>query len=153
MRMTNDPFSLLWLLWVIISNYKQLQSYEHYAWPMLTPLLPVMDHTSHSKRLKFNTHTPWPVNHVHSFWQLMGLNKPQLAFTIHFAWPMTHVHPLWHLGVISRNYMPIESYEHYPWPMFTRCYHSLIKQAILSHYNPILIPHDPWTMFTRSNNS
>jgi hypothetical protein len=119
----------------------------------VNPLLPLMDRTSHSKPLKSNTHTPWPVNHVHSFWQLMGLNKPQSAFTIQFAWTMTHVHPLWHLGVISSNYMPIESYEHYPWPMFTRCYHSLIIQAISSHYNPILIPYDPWTMFTRSDNS
>ena len=117
------------------------------------PLLPLMDQTSHSKSLQFRTHTAWPVNHVHSFWQHMSFNKALSVFTIQFAWPMTHVHPLWHLGVISSNYKPLQSYEHYQWPMFTRCYHSLIQQAILSHYNPILIPHDPWTIFTRCNNS
>jgi hypothetical protein len=66
---------------------------------------------------------------------------------------MTYVYPLWFLWLIISNYKPLQSYEHYPWPMFTRCYHSWIKQAILSHYNPVHTPHDPWTMFTRSDNS
>jgi hypothetical protein len=60
---------------------------------------------------------------------------------------------LWLLWVIISNYKPLQSCEHYPWPMFNRCYHSWIEKAILSHYNSIHIPHDPWTMFTRSDSS